>query len=544
MPDYTYQNLDAPAQEKAVNDTISSINCTLELLSHLPLTESAPLTGGLLETRSAAVGSNDAIGSQDRQNDIPSHPVDLTTLPSHGSAPPTDHGPLPATDKERGLLKDAQLQDTLTSTEEHDAVSEAPTVVPKSSLAENVTTTTSALTVKNLLSLEAEDTEVLNKLDFPPDSSPLSSPPPIISPKSVAQPVVDVSQELPNSSPILPSVAPSSPLGIPLEPVSFDDNPFLTAQQEISALPALLPDLVVSSPVREPAGTVSFPQAKDKKENVKPVKDRSRAEGQSHGSQTLQATTDLAKSSPNHPSAASQQRSNKKIRNPFRSPLLPKTAQSQNESKDISVMAFPDLTVSRPEKRPTTKKGMQSKVKGVGTVAARAAFKPPLFKSGSSVIDKALSTPRSPHPQGLQQRLQLLQRAVKLKQSGEDEKLEELAKKWKDVAKQVAWELWNIVKDGDVDESNDNYSHSTMGPTGDRDGRFGSSGTFAKNWGWDEKEEENQDHEKEDNQAVAVQEEEDPKAEQRTMGLMLRQLGIAHETLGWDEQNEDFVDAE
>jgi hypothetical protein len=155
---------------------------------------------------------------------------------------------------------------------------------------------------------------------------------------------------------------------------------------------------------------------------------------------------------------------------------------------------------------------------------------------------------RTPQSQSLQQRLQLLRRAMKIKESGEDEKLEELTRKWKDVAKQVAWELWDIVKDGNVEESPDTYRRGLSGPGGFGYGA-GSDGRIDgmdKNWGWDDPEEESKRRQEKDKQEGkdAEEEGEETKTEQRTMGVMLRQLGIANETLGWDEQNEDFLDTE
>jgi hypothetical protein len=54
--------------------------------------------------------------------------------------------------------------------------------------------------------------------------------------------------------------------------------------------------------------------------------------------------------------------------------------------------------------------------------------------------------------QTLERRLTLLKRAIKIKSEHEgEERLEDLTRKWKDVARDVSWELWAIVKQNNED---------------------------------------------------------------------------------------------
>ncbi|CAG7848531.1 SubName: Full=Uncharacterized protein {ECO:0000313/EMBL:CCA66561.1} [Serendipita indica DSM 11827] len=254
---------------------------------------------------------------------------------------------------------------------------------------------------------------------------------------------------------------------------------------------------------------------------------------------TYEASTILTRVAPNYPSTASLHRSKKKITQPFRSPLLLKRTNSkegQNEHKSKVIT-------------PSARKTMVSKIKASGSAAARAAFKSPLRGDRSVTSEANQKQPRTftanakrSEIHQLEQRLQLLRRAVKIKQSGEDGELEVLVTKWRDIAKEVAWELWEIVKEGSVGDAQDSYA-----PT-NREIRFGSRSTpfmrddgFDRNWGWSEGEEKAGPGTEGNAETPLEEDTEQEKHPERTMGIMLKELGIADETLGWNEDEGDFV---
>jgi hypothetical protein len=221
---------------------------------------------------------------------------------------------------------------------------------------------------------------------------------------------------------------------------------------------------------------------------------------------------------------------------------------------------------------------LTSRVKGNFTCAAKSAFKPLTFRSPlraspatlitseSSVIYPSSSAPKKTASipiwtpsdnrsataltiQTLERRLALLKRAIKIRsEHEEEERLEDLIRKWKDVARDVSWELWAIVKQ--------NHEDGTGGivGTGDECGSFtnpsgknGFGGRFRSGWGWDDKDKSEITM---DGNAKCGEEEEQPQKKdiekeeglenRLTMSVMLRQLGIAESTLGWDEVEGDF----
>ena len=165
----------------------------------------------------------------------------------------------------------------------------------------------------------------------------------------------------------------------------------------------------------------------------------------------------------------------------------------------------------------------------VRTPRASAPFKSPLSTaSGSDMVRVKRAVSASPNVQALQLRLQTLKRAIKIRNDGEGDKLEKLAKKWMDVAREVAWEVWSVVKDNIQDGSK-------LGDT---------RGAFQNNWGW-------ADEAKESGVASAGRsgaedemqsEEEGPPVPEDTMSVMLRKMGIDPSTLGWDEEEGEFMD--
>lgn len=277
-----------------------------------------------------------------------------------------------------------------------------------------------------------------------------------------------------------------------------------------------------------------------------------------------------------------------KLSSPFRSPLKPRKIRDENlpqsspiEDPTISKLDNTDrkscgqfLLPLIPPKKPEFTLG--SHIKNNSTPAAKSAFKPLTFKSPlrtspatptmsqssiiypSSVPKKSASIPiwtpsgnrtaTALTIQTLERRLALLKRAIKIESEHEgEERLEELTRKWKDVARDVSWELWAIVK------QNHEGGMGGIVNVGEEHGLFtnprddnGFGGRFRSGWGWDNKDKGEastncnaecgeEEHPRED----GVEKEEE--SENRlSMSVMLRQLGVAETTLGWDEGEGDF----
>jgi len=394
---------------------------------------------------------------------------------------------------------------------------------------------------------------------------------PILTPISDLQPPLEARQPegwatppksfVPASSP-LSKIASSSPLSSPkLTPK--DDNSFVDSSGQANTTNEgdTCPSEQATTRQRTTESEKSPQPLRLSTESVKENRHpRNKVRDSNASLKTYEASSNLSKSSPNHPTASSQSRSTKKIRTAFRSPLFNKTLGG---SGDITALFAKDGLRSDLESASggvsLKKRGPVARIKGTGTTAARAAFKSPL-RTGTGAPKPETNAPSSsrkafPRNDPLRDRLQLLRRAVKIKESKEDEKLEGLVRKWREVAREVAWELWGFVKEGSVGEGSE--SHFNTGPGGA--GGFGSFGNgwdnsgfgddgAKKNWGWDTGGEGDTTGESRDtlygrgSDTHDEEGEEERKVEERTMGTMLRQLGIAEETLGWDEGEGDFTE--
>jgi hypothetical protein len=189
------------------------------------------------------------------------------------------------------------------------------------------------------------------------------------------------------------------------------------------------------------------------------------------------------------------------------------------------------------------------------TPRAAAKFKSPLSSSVSASSKLNSSVKFTPTIQALQRKLQVLKRAVKIKQDGDERKLEELALKWRITGREIAWEVWNLVKD----------RAEAVGNPGSRDGGWGydykDEKPFESGWGWDETTSKRLEtwgydrlHMPSNDAGEAVESlrssspayeddaREDAEKSSDTLGTMLRQLKIDPVTLGWDDELEDFVD--
>ena len=165
----------------------------------------------------------------------------------------------------------------------------------------------------------------------------------------------------------------------------------------------------------------------------------------------------------------------------------------------------------------------------VRTQRASAQFKSPLSAvAASDTGNRRRVVSASPNVQTLQLRLQTLKRAIKIRNDGEGEKLERLVKKWTDVAREVAWEVWSVVKDNVREVSN-------------LDGRRGA---LQSNWGWadEDKTGAGADAEKLGGEGEVLSEDDEPTVPEDTMSAMLRKLGVDPGTMGWDEDEGEFMD--
>jgi len=216
----------------------------------------------------------------------------------------------------------------------------------------------------------------------------------------------------------------------------------------------------------------------------------------------------------------------------------------------------------------------------------------------------------------------MLRRAVQLKKSNEAEKLEHLIKQWRDGGREVAWDLWAVVRERtseDTGNGNFNYPGTNIKSNGDWQsgqqsfksgwGWADTMSTSNTNWGWDnvgeakdedEEEEVNsqelmspskleaalykslsqktgvrrqsllpptprgayfeqqkrfagndddvhfpseKDHGRDGSGSEGCSPSAVPASHANSLGGMLTQFGIAHDTLGWCEDEGDFVDA-
>lgn len=196
---------------------------------------------------------------------------------------------------------------------------------------------------------------------------------------------------------------------------------------------------------------------------------------------------------------------------------------------------------------PQTPDGGSRTTKKKPVAGVAAPFKSPLARSSGG------PAPASPCPSSassssrhtiaaLEQRLQLLKQAHKIKSEGSVEKLEQLTLKWTTVARSAAEDLWQLVRDaGSVGGAKD-------------DGEWGYSGEKRKrkdadsNWGWDamdkREDDEEQDYPADEDAAGDGMGEDstEEKEKEWNLGTMLESMGIPPETLGWDAEDGEFID--
>lgn len=194
-------------------------------------------------------------------------------------------------------------------------------------------------------------------------------------------------------------------------------------------------------------------------------------------------------------------------------------------------------------------------------------FKSPLSDPLLAKSATLSSVRLTPTIQSLERKIQILKRAVKVKADGEEEILSELVKKWTEAGREVAWDVWSLVKDSGGDPA------STGGrKAGDwgEDERQGKKRSFEEGWGWDDREakkpktddsernwgwstepkDQDEGYGADDeynfdsrNRNCGEMPEDDDERVEDTLGTMLRQLGIDPETFGWNEGEGEFTDS-
>ncbi|KAK0191325.1 hypothetical protein F5146DRAFT_596055 [Armillaria mellea] len=253
---------------------------------------------------------------------------------------------------------------------------------------------------------------------------------------------------------------------------------------------------------------------------------------------------------PKRPTVMSHLRQHKKLSTPFRSPLIKKG----NDQLTSPLPAVPAAkTIMDSEVKPVEVKHtvLNDPKKKHRTVRAAAQFKSPLSAAASS--NAMPSVRMTPTIQLLERRVQVLRRAVKVKKDGEEELLESLAKRWTEAAREIAWELWDLVKDNGANEGG-SWGRDPKHKRGFEDSwGWEEKGDQKRlktenSWGWDEPQRKEGEEDEDQMQGVEPQGKNDDAREEEdmpenTMGLMLRQFGIAPDTLGWNEEDGMFAES-
>ncbi|KAJ7591271.1 hypothetical protein C8J56DRAFT_887654 [Mycena floridula] len=220
----------------------------------------------------------------------------------------------------------------------------------------------------------------------------------------------------------------------------------------------------------------------------------------------------------------SQRLQRQKLTAPFKPPRM-KKAEDPPIVAAVEQLTDRPISVANPSLPAPT---IDSKAKH-RTQKAAGQFKSPLTTEVSPNLTSVRLTPTI---QALERKLQVLKRALKVK-TGNEEVLEELAKRWLEAGQELAWELWNLVKD--------NSSVDSWGKTRKR--------AYQDSWSWTEAGESrrvklDEDQDSWETPLQLKQEDggndEEDEVRQSSLGTMLRQLGISPETLGWDEKDDSF----
>jgi hypothetical protein len=245
---------------------------------------------------------------------------------------------------------------------------------------------------------------------------------------------------------------------------------------------------------------------------------------------------------PKRPSIAAHRLQQKKLAQPFRSPVLPEASKVESKSKasttDLRADAVSSCSLTPKEsdsrEHVSSSTTLDGKIK-YRTTRAATQFKSPL--SVPNILNDSSLVRLTPTIQALERKLQILKRAVKVREDVQEEVLEGLVKKWTEAGREVAWEVWNLVKDnassdGGRDSSKKRTFKGSWGWESPGNAKKPRSEEMERNWGWDVV----------PISGLSEKEEEEEGAPKHTLGTMLRQLGVAADTLGWDDEEGTFID--
>ncbi|TDL29267.1 hypothetical protein BD410DRAFT_779609 [Rickenella mellea] len=347
-------------------------------------------------------------------------------------------------------------------------------------------------------------------------------------------------------------------------------------------------------------------------------------DGAQHRSPSKRPRITSPSSSPYKPPAPkrstllSQKLQHQKLSTPFRSPLMTKPLTINTNTPADDILPSPDLkgkgkdpvhyTPSRLTPRPISVStpncistpqisALPQKLFGSSTSKASSPFKSPFTgKLTSAETPSAVQSVLTPNAQTLERKLQLLRRAVKIKKEGDEEKLTKLVQKWRCAGREVAWEVWNIVKE-QAQEDTGTFTQPKSSFKDSWGWNDQASDRKADSWGWASSEP-GQTQDDEDlasftppsprkleeelykslrrkpavarksmlpptprgsyytNQMVTVDDDslrdddiqdvggtEEVVQKEQNLGTMLHKLGIAHETLGWNDEEGDFLES-
>ncbi|KAI0650087.1 hypothetical protein C8Q79DRAFT_366239 [Trametes meyenii] len=268
---------------------------------------------------------------------------------------------------------------------------------------------------------------------------------------------------------------------------------------------------------------------------------------------------------PKRPTQASAAKQRKKLAAPFRSPVIkgplaqgglhvvystgralippPPRKDPVSEAECVTqrvVHVKPDPAIDNRDRTANVAKQFKSPLVTPGSAAS----------SSSAASGSLFSTVKAmPTIQTLQGKVQTLKQAIRIKNAGREDgedDLERLVKKWTAAGREVAWAVWDYVKD--LDPGTSAVSRDQGGWSSGDDGfwgkKTGEKRAFDPGWGYDDehaiKRMKLEDGVEED---ARVKEDETAPIVQHTLGTMLRHLSIDPTTLGWDEEEGDFVDA-
>ncbi|KAH0840117.1 hypothetical protein J3R83DRAFT_1093 [Lanmaoa asiatica] len=248
---------------------------------------------------------------------------------------------------------------------------------------------------------------------------------------------------------------------------------------------------------------------------------------------------------PKRATLASQHRQFKKLASPFRPPsklpivTVDGLAQTMNNREAESTISA-TLETSHYKidlKGPTTPLSPVQH-KASNTPRSVIQFKSPLVNRDLPADSRTIRL--TPALQALERKLQLLKRAIKVKEENEEEVLARLAGKWIEAGREVAYDVWDATKDARDLEGNATFIRRSCGWENTHDGNTP--------WGWDTKPGDAGEESRGPDPSVVpcaagrLAPEEDNDVGCHTLGTMLRQLGIAPEIFGWDDDKEVFSD--